>query len=120
MSIVSNGVDALKEIFNLYNFNDSSVVRNQIDGILNVSCESAVTKLGSPGRQSFVKGLAITIDLDEDKFEGSSALLFSTVLDHFFGLYATINSFTQLTVTTRQREKVLLKCKPRAGKSVLV
>jgi type VI secretion system protein ImpG len=120
MSIVSNGVDALKEIFNLYNFNDSSVVRNQIDGILNVSCESAVTKLGSPGRQSFVKGIAITIDLDEDKFEGSSALLFSTVLDHFFGLYATINSFTQLTVTTRQREKVLLKCKPRAGKSVLV
>ena len=104
MSIVSNGVDALKEIFNLYNFNDSSVVRNQIDGILNVSCESAVTKLGSPGRQSFVKGLAITIDLDEDKFEGSSALLFSTVLDHFFGLYATINIFTQLTVTTRQRE----------------
>lgn len=120
MSIVSNGVDALKEIFNLYNFNDSSVVRNQIDGILSVSCESAVTKLGSPGRQSFVKGLAITIDLDEDKFEGSSALLFSTVLDHFFGLYATINSFTQLTVTTRQREKTLLKCKPRAGKSVLV
>jgi type VI secretion system protein ImpG len=120
MSIVSNGVDALKEIFNLYNFNDSSVVRNQIDGILNVSCESAVTKLGSPGRQSFVKGIAITIDLDEDKFEGSSALLFSTVLDHFFGLYATINSFTQLTVTTRQREKVLLKCKPRAGKSILV
>ncbi len=120
MSIVSNGEEALKEIFNLYDFSDSSAVRNQINGILKVSCESSVAKLGAPGRQSFVKGLSITIDLDEDKFEGSSALLFSMVLDHFFGLYATINSFTQLTVTTRQREKVLIKCKPRAGKSVLV
>ena len=120
MSIVSNGEEALKEIFNLYDFSDSSAVRNQINGILKVSCESSVAKLGAPGRQSFVKGLSITIDLDEDKFEGSSALLFSMVLDNFFGLYATINSFTQLTVTTRQREKVLIKCKPRAGKSVLV
>ena len=120
MSIVSNGKDALKEIFNLYNFSDSPAVRNQIDGIVDVSCESAVTKIGVPGRQSFVKGLSITIELDEDRFEGSSALLFSKVLDQFFGLYATINSFTQLTVTSRQREKVLIKCKPRAGKAVLV
>jgi type VI secretion system protein ImpG len=42
--------------------------------------------------------------LDEEKFLGSGAFLFASVLDRFLGLYASINSFSKLVVTTRQRE----------------
>ena len=36
----------------------------------------------------------MTLTFDEQKYTGSSAFLFASVLETFLGLYATINSFT--------------------------
>lgn len=112
--------EALQEILRLYDFSDSSGVRQQIEGITEVSSKRVVRRPTSMGWHGFCRGLEVTLVLDEDKYVGSGVFLFATVLERFFGLYANLNSFTQLTVKTRQREKALKQWPPRAGEQILL
>jgi type VI secretion system protein ImpG len=41
-------------------------------------------------------------------------------LEKFLGLYASLNSFTQLVATTQQREEPLRQWPPRAGEQILL
>ena len=52
----------------------------------------------------FCRGMEVQLLLDEENFLGSGQFLFAAVLDRFLGLYTSINSFSKLVVTTRQRE----------------
>ncbi|MBA2379656.1 MAG: type VI secretion system baseplate subunit TssF, partial [Blastocatellia bacterium] len=46
--------------------------------------------------------------------------LFACVLERFMGLYASVNSFNQLTIASEQREEPLKTFPPRAGEQVLL
>jgi type VI secretion system protein ImpG len=58
--------------------------------------------------------------LDEEKFVGSGAFLFASMIERFLALYANLNAFTQLIAKTSQREKVLKQWPPRAGEQILL
>jgi type VI secretion system protein ImpG len=64
--------------------------------------------------------MEVTIQFDEEKYVGSGVFLFASVLEKFLGLYATLNSFTQLVATTQQREEPLRQWPPRAGEQILL
>ena len=57
---------------------------------------------------------------DEEQFAGGSVYLFASVLDHFLGLYTSLNSFCVLAARTRQRKEILREWRPRAGWKTLV
>jgi type VI secretion system protein ImpG len=113
------GPEALREILRLYDIADSSVTRQQIDGISKLSARRVVRPLRDvhPG---FVRGLEISIDLDEQNFVGSGVYLFASVLERFLSLYASVNSFSQLVATTKQREGVLRRWPPRTGDQIVL
>jgi type VI secretion system protein ImpG len=120
LSLTKGGREALLEILSLYNFSDSSVIKKQIEGILDVKSRSCVRRVRQQLRSALVQGTEVTLVFDEDQFTGSGVYLFASVLDHFFGLYCGLNSFTQLVATSKQREKVLAIWPPRAGPAILV
>jgi len=60
------------------------------------------------------------LQLDESQFVGGGAFLFASVLERFLGLSASLNSFTQLVVTTPQRKENLHEWLPRAGRKILI
>jgi type VI secretion system protein ImpG len=97
------GTDALREILKLYNTNDSPETRAMIEGIVRVKSRRVVGRI-SGEHGGFCRGVEAQLLLDEEKFLGSGAYLFALVLDRFLGLYTSINSFSKLIVTTRQRE----------------
>jgi type VI secretion system protein ImpG len=116
------GKNALQEILKLYDFSDpgagqqmGAIIQQVIEGILSVSSRRVVGRTGSEIASGFSRGVEVTVELDEQKYVGSGAFLFSCVLERFLGLYASINSFTQLAVKTKQREGYLKKWPPRAG-----
>lgn len=119
MSLVSKGRDVLLELLSLYNYRNTSAIRKQINGIVSVSSEPVVARIGHP-RPNFVRGVGITLKFDESQYTGSGVFLFGMVLDHFFGQYCSINSFTQLTLRTLQREKRVVQWPPRTGDQPLV
>ncbi|WP_164446712.1 type VI secretion system baseplate subunit TssF, partial [Pseudomonas viridiflava] len=81
--------------------------------------EPVVARIGHP-RPNFVRGVGFTLRFDERQYPGSGVFLFGMVLDHFFGQYCSMNSFTQLTLRTLQREKRVVQWPPRTGDQPLV
>jgi type VI secretion system protein ImpG len=112
--------DALQEILQLYNFDDSSATRKQILGIKSVESRKIVKQIGGRIGTGFVRGLETTIEFDEEEFVGSSYFLFSCVLERFLGVYASVNSFNQLVIKTKQREGVVKRFDARAGEQILL
>jgi type VI secretion system protein ImpG len=96
---------ALKEILLLYGQSSQPGFRKQVEGLHSMSVERAVSRVGDQAWRGFVSGQAITLTFDERNYVGASAFLFGAVLRHFFALYASMNTFTQLTVRSLQRDE---------------
>jgi type VI secretion system protein ImpG len=120
LSLTSGGPEALQEILGLYDFSGSAVSRQHIAGILKVESRRVVRRPTIMGWHGFCRGMEITLRFDEDKYVGSGVFLFASVLERFLGLHATLNSFTQLIATSRQRETPIKRWPPRAGEQVLL
>jgi type VI secretion system protein ImpG len=120
LSLVSEGKDALKEILRLYDVGRTAYSQNVIESIVEVKSKPHFARLVSPEGVSFARGLRIEMEIDEDQFTGGGAFLFAAVLERFFGLSASLNSFTQLSVTTPQRKEGLHEWEPRSGRRLLV
>jgi type VI secretion system protein ImpG len=120
LSLVSEGKEALQEILKLYSFADSSYATKQIDGIMELKSSSSYARILSENGITFARGTRVDLRLDEENFVGGGVYLFASVLEHFLGQYVTLNSFSQLSVATRQRKEILRQWPPRAGKKILL
>jgi type VI secretion system protein ImpG len=111
-------VEALRTILSLYNFQalyDRQAAREnelKLEGIRSVRAvpQDALFK-GSP-----VRGLHTTVELAEQSFAGEGDLvLFASILNEFLALYASVNSFSRLTVRNAQSGEVYA-WSPRLGR----
>jgi type VI secretion system protein ImpG len=91
----------LKAVLGLYNFEDnrdrSALLANEkrIAGISAVTSRSADRLVD----RTIMRGREIQLDVRQDHFAGWGDLyLFGSVLDHFLGSYASINTYTQLLI----------------------
>ena len=115
-----DATQALKEILRLYDFKESSVTRALIESIMSVNTRPISAPLTIDGHATMCRGIEIEIELDDLLLTGSSSYLFATVLEHFFSLYCSINSFTRTLIKVKSKEGYLKKCPPRAGEKVLL
>jgi type VI secretion system protein ImpG len=79
-----------------------------------------VGRVDDPVASGFCRGTEIALQLDEEKYVGTGAFLFASVLERFYALYSTINSFTQVVATGRDGKSVIKAWPPRAGAKPLV
>lgn len=121
------GRAALQELLRLYDFSDpesgqqlAEVNRLLIEGIDGVSSRRVVGRVADAAAAGFCRGVEVTVTLDEDRYVGTGAYLFASVLERFLGMYATLNSFTQLVARTRQGEGLLKRWPPRSGEQTLI
>jgi type VI secretion system protein ImpG len=109
---------ALREMLRLYlidDLDDYEQKQRWIQGIIGVSSRRVAARIGDRG--AVCQGLEIRLDLDEERFSDKAAYLFCSVLDRFVGAWVTINSFTRLVATSREREsrREQWTWPPRAG-----
>lgn len=62
----------------------------------------------------------MTVTLDETAYVDCGLHAFASLLDHFFGQYVHMDSFTCLAVLSASTGKELLRCQPRNGALSLV
>lgn len=120
LSIVSQGKDALQEMLALYNPTHSRRTSKEILGITAISSQAATTLVASKHFSGFVRGIDITLTLDENAFVGSGMVLFGAVLERFFALYCGPNSFTRLTLRSHQQEQEIARWPARAGEALVI
>jgi len=120
LSLVEEGKEALQQILRLYDYARSTYSDGVVESILQVQSRRHFTGIASDEGISFARGTRIQLELDETRFVGGGAFLFASVLEHFLGISASLNSFTQLVVTSPQRKEPLHEWQPRAGRKILV
>ena len=120
LSLVAEGREAFQEILQLYNFTDQTFATRQIQAIRRLESRPHFAPLISTEGISFARGTHIELELDEEEFTGAGVFVFASVLERFLGMYASLNSFSQLTVRTLQRKEVLRNWLPRAGRKILM
>jgi type VI secretion system protein ImpG len=120
LSIVEEGKEAFQEILRLYNFSDSVDLEKQVGGIVSLDSQRHFARIISENGISFARGTRVQMEFDEDDFVGGGVFLFTAVIERFLALYASLNSFSQLVVKTRQRREVLKEWPPRAGQAILM
>jgi type VI secretion system protein ImpG len=120
LSLVDEGKSALQTLLRLSDYTRTAFSGQLVEGISNVRSKPHFAGLLSEHGMTFVRGTSIELELDEEKFVGGGVYLFSSVLERFFALYCSLNSFSQLTVRVRQRKEVLREWQPRAGQRILM
>ena len=122
LSLVEGGPDAeaFRALLRLYDFADSEVTRKMIDGVLDVSGRRVAGRSRSPMGNPLCLGVEVDVRFDEEAFAGSGAFLMACVLERFLGEYVTINSFTQMVATSKQREGTWKRWPPRTGDRTLL
>jgi type VI secretion system protein ImpG len=115
-----HGAEALQEILKLYDFADSAATRRQIAGIAGVSARRVFRVVGDALRMGFTRGVEVSLQLNEPQYVGTGVFLFAMVLEHFFALYSSVNSFSQLVLTTSQREGIVRRWPPKAGEQIVL
>lgn len=117
LSVTDGGGAALRDILTLYAFKDTPETRQMINAIAHVEGRSSVARLGSGG---IVPGTDIFLEFDPATLDRPTAYLFSAVLDRFFGLYTSVNSFSRLKVTIRGQTTPIASWPPRSAERPLL
>lgn len=108
---------ALRELLSLY----AEKNRREVTSLRSVHAETrqALHRFEG-GPPSFVRGLEIALGFDQNVMSPPEILLFSRVLEEFFGRYVSINCFTQTSVTLLPGRKELVRWPRRLGKTCLI
>ena len=114
LSLSGGGGEAIRELLRLYDLPRSATNARQIAGVVGVEYAAASACMPGNPFMTFVRGTEIRVSVEEQHFVGSGLRLFAQLLDHFFGLYVHVNSFTQLKLlSSRTREELIVG--PRRG-----
>jgi len=116
-SLAEGGVEPLRELLRLHDFNaeGSAVGERQVQGITELRSTPAHAMVESEHGLGFARGHRVEVEFDEEQYTGGSAYLMASVLESFLGMYASLNSFTRLSMRSRQRRDVVQEWPPRAG-----
>jgi type VI secretion system protein ImpG len=114
--------DALRSVLEVYNF--QALVDRQAARENQLRLEAIQSVRSKPMDWLFkgvpVRGTAVDLELLETGFSGEGDLyLFSTILNELFALYASVNSFTRLTVRGAKQGEVY-QWPPRLGRQILL
>jgi type VI secretion system protein ImpG len=113
------GAGALRELLSLYGMDELSPLHKQLEGLASVRSEAAISRVPVKGPIVFGRGTKVKLSMDERAFEGTGIVVLGAVLDRFIARYASMNSFTQLVLSSQTRG-VIKTWPPRIGsRSVL-
>lgn len=104
----------LRDSLRLYGAPNDVAWGHLADGLRSLQARNAVRRLPFAGPLSFGTGTELTLEVDEQAFQGSSAFLMGCLLECYLARQAAVNSFTQFTLKSTQRG-VIKAWPPRVG-----
>ena len=120
LPLADGGADALREILRLHNFSGTTAGERHIEGIVSVAGEPTYARVVTEHGVAFARGRRVDMMFDEEQYAGGGVYLFASVLERFFGMYASVNSFTTLVARSNKRKEMVRAWPPRAGWKSLV
>ncbi len=112
------GLPALKQMLLQFALLSPPQARH-IDGITGLRHRSVMTLVARAPQPAMVRGIEVTLEIDEQRFVSNSVAVFAGVMERFFAPYASANSFVQLVVVSVSGS-VLWRGEPVRGGAALL
>ena len=116
----ADATTAVREILRLYDFRETRVTQAIIDSIASIQTTPVSAPITIDGHATLSRGTEIELQLDSSLLSGTSPYLYASILERFFALYCSINSFTRLIARIKGQDEVLKQCPPQAGERSLL
>ena len=113
------GAAALRELLSLYAVPGDAAAQRQINGVRSVTMQPSVRHLPMPGPIAFGRGVRINVEIEDLAFQGASAFLLGSVLEHFFARHVSINGFTETRLHSTERGEIH-HWRPRCGAKTIL
>ena len=97
LRLTQAGLPALKQLFQQFAQLSPSQAQH-IDGITGLKHRSVMTLMARKPQPAMVRGIEVTLEIDEQRFVAHSVAVFARVMERFFAPYAPSNSFVQLVI----------------------
>lgn len=101
-----NAPVTLKELLMVFVSSENDLLKKQIESITRVDTAVVNKVVRHHGTAAPVRGIKITVTLDDAQLGGIHPFLFGSVLNHYFRRLVSINSFIQLQIDTLQQGHV--------------
>ena len=82
-------------------------VARHADAVHGIASRAVTGRLPGGGPIAFGRGLEVTVELSEARFQGGSAFLLGGVLEAFFRRHVALNSFVETVVRTSERGEIM-------------
>ncbi|GLU34127.1 type VI secretion system baseplate subunit TssF [Trinickia caryophylli] len=113
------GLAALKSLFRQFAAL-SATHSPHIEGIMHLACKPIMEWIVMQPQPIFVRGLEITLTVDDSAFASTSIATFASVMERFFTPYAPETSFVKLIVASANNGWVIRRGEPVAGSAPIV
>lgn len=105
ISIVNDehGAKALKSILDLYAETSNGDTNHWTKSLISANSKSVVRRHPEPGPIAYIRGIEVTILLDEARLAGHSAYSLGMILSKFLAQYVSINSYVETVIQGNRR-----------------
>ncbi|MCL2714034.1 MAG: type VI secretion system baseplate subunit TssF [Alphaproteobacteria bacterium] len=117
LSLLDGDAGALREMLRLYVPRDRRDIHLLIEAIIGIESRRSMARISGG---AMVPGNEIRLRFDPGRIDRGGAYLMASVLDRFFGLYTSINSFTRLSVVMKGLSDPLVVFPARYGERPLL
>lgn len=111
---------ALKGLLQLYSGFNRNKPHPEINLLSDITYEPVMRRFGKEAWKGFARGISITLSVDETSFTGQGTYMLSSVLNKFFSLYVSLNSFTELKLVSTQTDGIWKQWPAQIGSQSLL
>lgn len=120
---VTGGVEAaqvLREMLRLHALSDTPEARLALDGIVSLDARPGIARVPGARPGSFTRGIDIVLTFEPQAWTAGGLYLLASILERFFALQVSINSFVRTRVYVRGRLTPVAEWPARTGTRVLL
>lgn len=121
VDLTRNGLAALRTFLQLHSVRTTPFAQGCVDAIKTLDYKPAIKWMSLHEQfPSFVRGIEITLSLDETAMQEMSLTVFARLLGQFFAPYAHMNGYVQLVIHSARTGSELMRGAPLPGTQPLV
>jgi type VI secretion system protein ImpG len=107
------GLQSIKEMLSLYQISDRTDTGQLIKSINALSTRRVQRLINFEEWRDICTGIEVNLEFTSES--GSSPFLLAAVLNHFFSMFISINSFSQLTIKKQHEKRIWKQWAPMIG-----
>lgn len=111
----TDGAAALRELLRLYDLKDTPETRAVVDAVAGIGFRRVTARAPHADVAALCRGIDIELTLDPERAGAIGIFLPAAVLERFFALYTSINSFTRLALRAKGRSELTKRWPARIG-----